>query len=739
MIIKFKYLFICFVFLLAGGITKTYWDIQPVDDLFLQVNRERESCRLTDRFGHPLTMNYQTRWNHQDQIPLHYFPDFMVKALILSEDQNFYAHSGIDWSAKGAALWQNIKARRIVRGASTLTEQVVHLLTSRPRTVWSKWLELIEAQILEYHFNKNDILEFYLNQVPFAGNRQGLVQAARYYFNRDLSTLTPKEILALIILIKAPSSYDLRKSTKRIQDRLEALASRLVRANYLSQEALDSFLSHPLTLEQSHLSIQASHFVSYLKQSHQTDLHRLQQTTQKSTVQTTLDGSLQTHVQKLLDQRIQALSSRHMSHGAVLVINHQTGEVLSWNVASESKDTQNSRGGKHINAVMALRQPGSALKPFVYALALEKGWRATTLIDDKPLVGAVGTGLHKFRNYSNTYYGPVTLREALANSLNVPAVKTLQFVGVESCLATLKLLGFSSLQREADVYDEGLALGNGEVTLRDLVQAYTVFPNGGKLKPLRYFREKLEDRSPSELIFTSATASIIGDILSDSLARRLEFGLSSVMNLPVQTAIKTGTSTDYRDAWVVGYNHRHIVGIWMGNLDNTPMNGVTGATGPVLLLRSVFSHLTQHDEVEGLPTDPFLIKRDVCVKRSPRSDCTWQIEWMQPGEDSIVEVVQGEECRLLKPTPGLRMALDPRVPPDKQKFEFQVTSLMTPDGLGECVEWILDGKSIAQTTTPKYLWTLEKGKHFLRVIIYQGSEGEKRELYQSPEVGFLVK
>ncbi len=725
---------------LLGFLGKTAMDLQPVGVLFQRVIQDREQCRLMDRHGNPLTLNYQSRWNHQDQVPLHHFPDLLTKALILSEDQHFYDHSGTDWQAKGAALWQNLKARRIIRGASTLTEQVVHLLTQRPRTLWTKWLEMIEAHSLEWHFSKNDILEFYLNQVPFAANRQGIVQAARHYFNRDLSTLSSKEILSLVLLIKAPSSYDLRKSTKRVESRVGVFASRLVQAGYLSLDEVSTFPHQPILLEAPYLDIQASHFVGYLKQAHQTDIHQLQQGASMGRIRTTLDGALQNRVQKLLDQRIHTLSGRRVTHGAVLVADHQTGEVLAWVVGGKHQSASVGKG-THINAVMALRQPGSALKPFVYALALDKGWRATTLIEDKPLVGAVGTGLHKFRNYSNVYYGNVTVRESLANSLNVPAVKALQFVGVESCLTLLKKLGFSTLQREADIYDEGLALGNGEVTLRDLVQAYCVFPNGGRARSLRYFgvSDQKKDLSPS--VFTSATASIIGDILSDPLARRLEFGLSSVMNLPLQTAIKTGTSTDYRDAWAVGYNHRYVVGIWMGNLDNTPMDGITGATGPVLLLRSVFSHLSHLGEEKGLPTDPHLVRRDVCVKRSSGADCTWQAEWMQPGEQDIIEEVQGEECRFLKPTPGLRMAIDPRIPQDKQKFQFQLSSLATPQGLGDRVEWILDGKTIAQTSGPTYLWPLEKGKHHLKVVVYNGEEGkeESSALFHSPEIGFLVK
>lgn len=707
---------------------KTYYDIQPVDQLYWAVMRDAQNLRITDRHGQPLLIDYHHRWNHHDQQPLHYFPSFLIEMLLLSEDRHFYQHHGVDWHAKMSAIWQNTKARRVVRGASTITEQVVHLLTNRPRTLWTKWLELIEAHFLERKISKNHILEFYINQVPFASNRHGMVQAARHYFNRDLSTLTSKEILALVILIKAPSSYDLKKSVLRVNQKIEPLIERLYAGEWLTTAQVSELSKQTLALSPSNPLVNAHHFVHFLQKYHQTDLH-LQRT---HLIRTTLDVTLQDYVQRVLDQRLRFLKNRQVNNGAVLVMDHTTGEILAWVVGGATLQ-KGETPSSMIDAVMALRQPGSLLKPFVYAMALSKEWTSTTIIDDAPLTGPVGTGMHKFKNYSNIHYGPITLKEALANSLNVPAVKTIQYVGTAAFLQTLKQLGFEKLQHHgADIYEEGLALGNGEVTLLELVRAYGTLANKGKIQEPKFFMNYGKKTSDVH-VFPSTITSIIGDILSDPWARRLEFGTASVMNLPVQTAIKTGTSSDYRDALIVGYNHKYVVGIWMGNLDNTPMDGITGAIGPALSLRSIFSFLNQYEETNNLYKSPELIQRDVCVKRDFSTSCIWHTELglATPKIKSTVVVRHGQDIKLLKPTQGLQMAIDPRIPLTHQKFEFKLSSL----GEGDRVEWFVNGTLVARTTRPVYAWPLSKGKKYIKVLIYKDND----IVSEISEIKFLVK
>lgn len=714
--------------ILAAFLLKTYIDIRPVDKSYWMVINDAQNLRITDRHGQPLLVDFHSRWNHHDQQPLYRFPKFLVDTLVFSEDKKFFQHHGIDWYAKIGALWQNLKARRMVRGASTITEQVVHLLNHRPRTLWSKWLELIEAILLEQKLSKNHILEFYINQVPFASNRHGMVQAARHYFDRDLSTLTQKEILGLTILIKAPSSYDLKKSVKRVEEKLQHFIQKLAVAGLLTSEQESAIQQQKLAIVSPKPPVNAYHFVRYLQKHYQTDLH-LQR---NQTIRTTLDASLQDYAQRLLDQRLRFLKSRQVHNGSVVVMDHTTGEILAWVVGGASLQNEKTPAAM-IDAVTALRQPGSALKPFVYALALVKGWDSTTLIDDAPLASPVGCGLHKFKNYSNIYYGPVTLREALANSLNVPAVKTIQYVGVDCFLNLLKQLGFAKLQRGADIYEEGLALGNGEVTLLELTRAYAILANKGRTQHLKIFLNYGRFQKNQE-VFPPAIASIIGDILSDPWARRLEFGSASVMNLPVQTAVKTGTSSDYRDAWIVGYNHKYVVGIWMGNLDNKPMDGITGSIGPALTMRGIFSFLNRHEESNGLYRSPDLNCQDVCVKRDEAGECIWHTELLLPGKaEKALQSgkVREQEIKFIKPTPGLKMAIDPRIPFEKQKFELKLSTL----GAGDQIEWIVDGNSVTMTDKSSCLWALIKGKHRVKAYIYR----DKKKIYEVPEVVFIVK
>lgn len=707
--------------LVGAFAVKTAVDIQPIDQLYWRVVRSSEAQRITDRYGQPLLIRYDTAWNYDDQRSLHQFPDFLIKATIVSEDKSFYQHRGIEWPAKAAAVWQNIKARRVVRGASTITEQVVHLLNPRPRSLWSKWLEMIEAQLLERKLSKNHILEFYLNQVPYTANRHGVSQGAHFYFNRDLSTLTPKEILALVILVKAPTSYDLRKSTHLVEARMLPLVERLELDAGVSAQIKDA----PLQLESRGKIVDAYHFVQYFKR------HRIDQAfhQRQPLLRTTLDGSLQDYCQQVLDQRLRALKDRKVGNAAILVVDHHNGDILAWVVGGRSLGQGQTRGGM-IDSISALRQPGSALKPFVYAAALEKGWKATTLIDDAPLTGPVGTGMHRFKNYSNIHYGPVTVREALANSLNVPAVKAIQHVGVNSFLQLLHQLQFTTLKRGSEIYDEGLALGNGEVSLFELVRAYGVLANKGLRRTLRFTFNDSKQESAVR-VFPETVTSIIGDILSDPWARRLEFGSASIMNLPVQTAVKTGTSTDYRDAWIVGYNHRYVVGVWMGNLDNEPMDGVTGSTGPALTMRVIFNHLNRNQESKSLYLSPELSQRDVLIKKGNKGEESWQTELFDGDEAPGVVSVAEQRVVLLKPTPGLKMAVDPRVPLTKQKFEFKLTSL----GDGDVVEWYVDDVCVDTTSKPSYLWPLQQGRHLVRANVR--AKGEI--VCQVPEVGFWVK
>ena len=717
----YQFIAISLLLLAAGFAVTTYLSLKPIEHDFREIISDNNAVRITDRNGQPLNISYQTKWNNFDYVPLYAIPDFLKDAFIYSEDRDFYHHGGLNWPARFSALWQNLRHAQIVRGASTISEQVVRTITPRPRTLWSRWLEGFESAALEKSVTKQDIFEFYLNQIPYAANRRGVAQAARYYFNRDLNTLSQKEMLALVVLVRSPTGYDLYRSPEKIAKPLMRLATAMKQDGLITDAELSALGSEKLSLEPSKLPVDARHFARYVRlngNGHQV-------------LKTTLDAELQAQVQSVIDSRLRTLSTRHVSNAAVLVADHQTGEIVAWVIggASDPSSTANE-----IDAVISPRQPGSALKPFLYAAALDKGWTAATLINDSPMAEAVGHGLHRFKNYSNINYGLITLREALGNSLNIPAVLTIGHVGTGNYLSILQNLGFKSLSQNSDIYDEGLALGNGEVTLFEMVSAYGALANKGQYRPLHFLQQNYQSTKPVQ-IYSEESASIIGNILSDSKARRLEFGSGSVLNFPVQTAAKTGTSTDYRDAWTLGYNDKYVVGIWMGNLDRSPMNKVTGATGPALAMRSIFSILNEHRTTSPLYVSPRLVRQNTCIRPpSAAGFCPERSEWFMPGhyegnKDSTARATT--KIELVRPTDGLQIAYDPRIPAKHQNFRFEMKGLEE----GQTVEWTLDEEVVGHGPSPTMLWPIQRGTHILSVQI-SNADGVAHHLMP---VSFLVK
>lgn len=715
---RFFYLgFGCCVILILA----TAASLNPVTKNFKDVYNKTSLQTVLDRNGLPLAVSYQSKWNQNDLRPLYDVPTLLIQAFLISEDQNFYTHHGVDWRARGAAILQNIKHRGSLRGASTITEQIVRMLNPRPRNLWSKWVEGFEAMALERSIGKQDLLEFYLNQIPYAGSRRGVVQAARYYFNRDIETLTPKEMLALVVLARAPSAYDLYKHPQKIEKSLIRLSKTLLKQNILTQNDLKNIGAQSFTLSKPSLMVDARHFTRYALLHGGEGDHK--------TLRTTLDSSLQSQIQNILDARIHKLASKNVTNGGVLVMDHTSGDILAW-VSAGAMDP--STKGGDIDPITTPRQPGSTLKPFLYAMALEKGWNAATFIHDKPIAEAVGAGLHRFRNYSGKHYGVLTLREALGNSLNIPAILTVRHVGVDPFFEKLHQLGFESLTRDSTIYDEGLALGNGEVTLLELTSAYAVLANRGHTKTPRSLIHSNFTKVEKN-IFNEATTSIIGNILSDPSARMLEFGHDSILNLPARTAIKTGTSTDYRDGWAIGYNDKYVVGIWMGNLDRTPMKDVTGSTGPALALRSIFGVLNKNRDVRPIYQSPSLVSARVCTRpMDDAGNCTERSEIFAntPVKAKADTKAIAKNVELIRPTHGLMMAYDPRIPSSHQKFRFEVSGVRDD----EYVEWILND-TVLDGDAPTHLWTVEKGKHTLNVILH-AANGTQRSL---KPVAFTVR
>jgi penicillin-binding protein 1C len=690
---------------------------------------DSQRFQVLDRHGEPLGITYQNRFNTTMR-PLYTVPEFLRNAMIASEDRHFFEHNGVDWRARLAALWQNIQAGKAVRGASTISEQVVRIVHPRPRNLWSRWVEGFEAMALERASSKGEILEFYLNQVPYAANRKGVAQAARYYFNRELDTLTPKEMLALAVLPRAPSALDLYKDPAAIEPAIAQLAEVMRQRDDSLSAPLASLQAQPLLVQPPPSPDNVSHFLHYIRETVS------YQASESGVLRTTLDMPLQRMVQDLLDQRIRALKRKQVHNGAALVADHVTGEILAWAVGGSGDAALSQQTpSPQVDAVRALRQPGSALKPFLYALALDSGWSPATLLDDAPMAEAIGSGLHSFKNYSHTFYGRITLREALGNSLNIPALQAVRHVGAQRYLDTLHDFGFASLAQPVDFYREGLALGIGEVSLFEMVQAYNALAHQGMFRPLTPLLDAHSGNGGGRVL-SEESASLIGHILSDPFARRMEFGAGSILNLPVETAIKTGTSNDYRDAWVLGFNARYTVGVWLGNLDQTPMDGVTGSTGPALVLRSIFAELAQREAPRHLFLSPRLVQQDICSNGNAMgsADCFTRTEYFIAGTENAAGAIVPHSApglKLVRPTEGLQIAYDPRLPPELQAFEFAVGG----KDAGQRIEWVLNGRPVDITSSDTLLWALQRGKYTLTARAL----GQDQKVQAEDVVRFIVK
>jgi penicillin-binding protein 1C len=681
------------------------------------------------RDGTRLSVSLENAWNTTDRLPLEAIPDFLTRAFVESEDQHYYRHHGVDWDARWAAAWQDLRHGAAVRGASTITEQVVRMLHPRPRTVWSRWVEGFEAHRLESQASKQQILTFYLNQVPYAYRRRGVVQAAHFYFNRDLETLTRQEMLALVVLVRSPNGMDLRHNVARANQAMGQLADRLILAGILPIDEREVIRTTPLKLEDDRLPLDAGYFVSHV-------LHHPDgaAATPAGTVTTTLDPYIQNATQQILDTALTSLAKRKVHDGGVLVIDHSHNEILAWVVGHAGTNEAGVDPVMGYDTVTTPRQPGSTMKPLLYATALEKGWTAATLINDNELSEAVGGGQHTFHNYSHIHYGLIRLREALGNSLNIPAVRTLKFVGTAPFLERLHQLGITSLQQHPDFYGDGLALGNGEVTLYEMAQAYTVLARHGSFAPLTFTPRESSAPSSRE-VFTPEASSLIANILSDPDARSLEFGAG--LQFPVETAVKTGTSSDYRDAWAIGFDYAHTVAVWMGNLNDVPMDGVTGSVGPAMVLRSVFAQLNRNQDTRGLWLSPKLVAADICRKDGRPADgqCQSVPEWFLPGtvprEDTVARM-QVVDYRVLEPTPGLQLARDPRIPQELQAF----TMTVAPVPALQEVTWYVDGSEVSKTVRGKYTWPLVRGTHEMYAVIRSSGSADP---HTTEKVRFYVR
>ncbi len=539
------------------------------------------STVVLDRYGVPLYEARSALGTRRVDLSAASLPPGLVDATLAAEDRRFRAHPGVDPIALVRAVVLNLRAGGVVQGGSTITQQVAKMLIARRdpdgarvRGWRAKAEEAVIALRLEHRFTKDEILSEYLNLAPYGNQIEGAARASQLYFGVDAAMLTPAQAAFLAGLPQRPTGYNPYRNADAARQRQLVILDRMAAQHRITAVTAEAARGEQLRFSPLPAGFLAPHFV---------EMVRAEEINGRP-IATTLDAALQGEVEGIVRSH-RATLDRHGAHNvAVVVLDNATGEWLAWEGSGNYADADH---GGAINGPLALRQPGSALKPFTYALAFETGDTPASVLPDVPSTFPTAeTGVvYRPLNYDGDYHGPLRARTALAGSQNVPAVALASRVGVPDLLRFLKQAGFSSLDRTAAHYGLGLTLGNAEVPLAELVAAYAAFARGGVWLAPRAVRTA----EPPRLVrvFSPRTAFWVTDILSDPEARAYVFGRGGSLEFPFPVAVKTGTSQAYRDNWTVGYTREVTVGVWVGNFDRTPLVGSSGVTGAGPIFHSV--------------------------------------------------------------------------------------------------------------------------------------------------------
>ena len=531
------------------------------------------SAVLLDRHGEPLRVRLGA--NEQDSRPVaqEHVSEWAVKALIAAEDKRFMSHRGIDLTAMLRAVCQNVFYGRRISGASTISTQVIRLAEPRRRNIETKLIEASQAMQMETILTKHNILEQYLNRAPFGSNLVGIESASRMYFGKSAGDLSLAEAAMLMGLPQSPTRLRPDRHPAAARKRMSYVLGRMEACGSITAEQRMEAEHQPVKIGINRRLFAAPHFADMV----------LQQTQHSGTIQTTLDRDMQAQAEKTLQAHFEILSDQGVHGAAVVVMEVKTGAVRA---LIGSPDYFDSRYAGAVNSALAARSPGSALKPFIYAMALEQGIITPgARIKDDPLYFRDSTPV----NFDGTYRGDVSIRDALILSLNIPALKLTRQLGQHRVVDTLRELGLSTLQRPGEDYGLGIALGGGEIRLLDLVNAYACLARGGNYLPYRVLENKTQP-AIGETIFSPETAYMVADILGGTERSMDLFGHIGDACLP-RIAWKTGTSSGFRDAWTVAWNPEYVVGVWLGNPDGDGASVLVGANAAAPIAGDVFRTL----------------------------------------------------------------------------------------------------------------------------------------------------
>ncbi len=654
----------------------------------VRAGHNRSESILLDRHGAILQeLRTDNRGRRLEWVRLQDVSPALPAAILAAEDRRFYKHRGVDWASLAGVVAGPFNSG--IRGASTITMQLAARLdrelqpAGQHRTIYQKWEQMRGARALERNWSKDQILEAYLNLVSYRGELQGVAAAAGGLFDKQAHGLTQVESIILAALVRSPNA-DATQVVRRACRLADSMNLPLDHSE-ISARAGEA-LNHPYFIRpQSALALHvAQRLFADARDRGGQPLDRMV---------CTIDRSLQQFAAETLRRHIRSLRSQNMHDGAVLVLDNATGEVLSY-----VGNTGEAGSARYVDGVQALRQAGSTLKPLIYGAAIDQRiLTAASLIDDSPLDIPVAGGVYRPNNYDMLFHGPVTVRTALGSSLNVPAVKTLNLVGVDAALRVLEAAGFEKLQ-PAEFYGPSLALGAADVCLCELTNAYRCIANKGAWSPIHYTFGETTGRERQAL--SPQAAFIVMDILSDRESRSRTFSLESPLSTRFWTAVKTGTSKDMRDNWCVGSSSLYTVGVWAGNFSGEPMWNVSGISGAAPVWVEIMNWL-HRDRTSKAPEAP------PGVLAGQMAEAQGQREWFIQGtENAVLTGTASPGFRIVYPASGTIFALDPDIPSDDQKLFFEA---LPKDDL---FHWVLDGQPIGSAGA-LLLWTPVRGKHAL--------------------------
>ncbi len=614
---------------------------------------------ILDRNGQVIDeIRVETKVRRLSWVTVEQVPPAFVEALLQAEDHRFYWHFGVDPLALVKATVTRFTGGG-VRGASTLTMQLAELIdnpdyikTSPRRTAGQKIQQMVRAIALEMSWSKHDILEAYINLISYRGELQGIAAASFGLFDKSPSALTRPEAAVIAALIRSPNARI--PQVRERACRLLAVLGTPEECGMLSPEHL-SYIDQGYRIR------------PYMKMApHVAErLRHMPEVARGGIIHSTLDRQIQWVALHALQKQISAMQSQNMSDGAVVVIENATGYVLAYvgNIGTRSK-------AGYVDAVVAERQAGSTLKPFIYAKAIdERILTAATVLDDSPLAISVSTGIYRPSNFDRAFRDLVTVRTALASSLNIPAVRALELLGVDTFVQTMGELGFTDLLR-ADYYGPSLALGSADVRLLELANAYRTLANGGVWSQVRFSPQQLSDHG-SKRVLSPQAAFIVTDMLSDREARAATFGLENTLSTRYWTAVKTGTSKDMRDNWTVGFSEKYTVGVWAGNFSGAAMWNVSGVQGAAPVWQEVMNYLHRAETSHAPVVPAGLVKTQVKFTHNKDTREEWFMAGTEPVDHSV-DAKPEVRSHISYPPDQSLIAIDPDIPKTNHRMFIQV-------------------------------------------------------------------